>query len=366
MRIILLHISDISGHRSASLAIEKAVRHLFPQCQIRNLNAFHYVYPRAEKIINFSYLFLIQKLPFIWSHLYDNPFWIKRTRWIKEIIYQRSLSKLKQLFFDFKPEVVCCTQAFPCGIAANFKRVYKANFSLIAVLTDYVPHSYWVYDNVDYYIVPSEEVKQRLINKGISKLRIRVFGIPIEPRFSQEISKEEARKKLGLNPNQFTLLVMGGGQGLGPIKLIVENLLNLEFDLQIIVVCGTNIRLYDSLNKIKHQKSLLIFGYVNNIFELMSAADIAVTKPGGITTAEALAKGLPLIIVKPIPGQEENNTNFLISKAVAVKLSHPKDIAPIIEDFYLHPEELLRLSESARRISKPNAAWDIAQLLLGV
>jgi processive 1,2-diacylglycerol beta-glucosyltransferase len=367
-RILLMHISNISGHRSASLAIEKAIKLEYPQTQTLTLNAFNYIHPRAERIINFFYMLTIQRLPFIWAYLYDNPYWVRKTQGLKQTIHYFDLPKLEILFNDFCPDVVVSTQAFPCGLVADFKRIKALNLPLVAVLTDFVPHSYWIYDTIDYYIAPSDEVRQRLIQKGISPNRVKPLGIPIEPKFNHNLNKSEIRKKLNLEDNLFTILIMGGGQGLGPIKNIVKILENLKFDLQEIVVCGANKHIYRWLKKrLKgYKKMILLLGYSQNIEELMSAADLIITKPGGVTCAEALSKGLPMLIISPIPGQEANNTSYLVKQGAAIKIDKAEDLIDVISDFYNHREKLKELSNAASRISKPNAARDVAQLLLQV
>lgn len=364
-RILLLHISNISGHCSASLAIEKAIKAKLPLTKTLSLNAFNYVYPRGEKIINFLYMLTIQRLPFIWAHLYDNPYWVRKSRGIKKLVHFFNLPKLETLFNDFRPDAVVSTQAFPCGMVADFKLSKKTNLPLMAVLTDFVPHSYWIYDAIDYYIAPSQEVKQRLIDKGVNQERIKTFGIPIDPKFNQNLNKIEIRKNLNLGVDSFTILIMGGGQGLGPIKTIVKALENLTFNLQEIVVCGTNERVYRWLKKRlrSYKKRIFLFGYVDNIDELMSAADLILTKPGGVTCAEALSKGLPMLIISPIPGQETNNTFYLTSQGAAIEVDKPEDLVAIINDLYNHRDKINQLSNAAQRISKPDSANNIAQLL---
>jgi processive 1,2-diacylglycerol beta-glucosyltransferase len=363
-----MHISDISGHRSASLAIEKAIKLKSPQTQTLAINAFNYVHPKGERLVNSFYMLMIQRLPFIWAHLYDNPYWMKKTRGLKERIHYFNLPKLGALFNDFRPDVVATTQAFPCGMVADFKRFNKLNLSLVGVLTDFVPHSYWIYDNVDYYIVPSGEVKQRLTKKGVSPNRIKALGIPFDPKFNQNLNKFEIRKRLKLENNLFTILIMGGGQGIGSIKSVVKTLENLKFDLQEIVVCGTNKRVYSWLKRrLKgYKKKILLFAYAQNIEELMSVADIIITKPGGVTCAEALSRGLPMLIISPIPGQEASNTSYLVAQGAGIKIDKPRELIDIINALYNHPKRLKELSSAALRISKPNAASDIAQLLLGL
>lgn len=367
-RIILMYISEVSGHHSATLAIEKALKILSPATEILNINAFNYTNPISEKIINQLYMGVIKRTPKLWEYLYDNPKVIKKIESLKESVHKYNTPKLKNLFDEFRPDAVVCTQAFPCGMTADFKRAYNSRLPLVAVLTDYVPHSYWIYADVDYYIVPSDEVYLRLQKKGVEPAKIKIFGIPFDPKFNQEAPRQEILRKLNLREGVFTILLMGGGQGLGPIKKIVKSLEKVNGPLREIIVTGTNKKLYNSLNNRlkKYKKNILVFGYVDNISELMSVSDAIITKPGGVTTAEALAKGLPMIIAKPIPGQEANNAAYLTKKKAAIKIDEPEEVCSVIEDLLNEPGRLKELKASVKAISKPDAAIDIARLLLNI
>src|SRR4030042_5622343 len=160
-RIILMYISETSGHHSATLAIEKAIKALAPNTEIMNINAFNYTNPISEKIVNRLYMGVIKRTPKLWDYLYDNPRVVKKIENIKETIHKFNSPKLKKLFDKFNPDVVLSTQAFPCGMVADFKKTYGSDIPLIAVLTDYIPHSYWIYDMVNYYVTPSQEVTLR-------------------------------------------------------------------------------------------------------------------------------------------------------------------------------------------------------------
>ena len=365
-RIILMYISEISGHHSATLAIEKAIGILSPHAEILNINAFSYTNPISEKIVNRLYMGVIKRAPKIWDYLYDNPGVVKNIERLKEAVHKFNSPKLKMLFDRFKPDAVLCTQAFPCGMVADFKKTYDSAIPLIAALTDYVPHSYWIYDKVNYYIAPSEEVTHRLMKKGVAHHKIKTLGIPFDTGFNETQDTVKVLQKFKLELGLPTVLIMGGGQGLGPIKTIVRSLEKVKKEIQEIIVCGTNKKLYKSLKRKikKYKKKILLFRYVHNINELMSIADIIITKPGGVTTAEVLAKNIPMIIVKPLPGQETNNTAYLTAKGAAVKVDKPKDTYLVVEDLLADASKLRRMSESANRIAKPGASLDIAKLLL--
>lgn len=366
-RILLMYITEVSGHHRATLAIEKAIKILSPETEILNINAFHYTNPISEKLVNKLYMSVIKRTPKIWDFLYDNQRIVKSVARLKNTINKFNSSKLKNIFERFKPDVVACSQAFPCGMVAAYKKKYHADLPLVAVLTDYVPHSFWIYDNVNYYIAPSDEITLRLMAKGVPLYKIKAFGIPFDFQFNEDIDKDLVRKSLGFDDTP-TLLIMGGGHGLGPIRWIMESLEKIPLDLQEIVVTGANKKLYSLLSKnlTRFKKRIRLFSYANNVNELMGISDIIITKPGGITTAEALAKRLPMIIVNPLPGQEANNTIYLTEKGAAIKIENTRDINFVVEDLLTSPDKLKIMRESADRINKINSSTDIAKLLLSL
>ena len=361
-----MYISEVSGHRSAAMAIEKALKTLSGETEIMSINAFGYTNPIAERIINHIYMGVIQKMPKIWDFLYDNQAIIKRVEKIKHAINKANSTKLKKLFDQFNPDVIVCTQAFPCGMVADFKKAYNSKINLVAVLTDYIPHSYWIYDQINHYISPSDEVTLRLVEKGVSLDKIKTLGIPFDHKFTKEVNRKVARDKLNLELDLPTILIMGGGHGLGPLESVIDSLDKSKSKFQEIIVTGINKKLYTTLRKkiSKSSKKIVLLGFVDNINELMSISDLIITKPGGITTAEALVKKLPMIIIKPIPGQEANNTAYLMQKGAAVKVDNPKDINLVVEELLNSPEKLEKMRQAAHGISKPNSSLDIARLIL--
>lgn len=367
-RIILMYISEVSGHRSATQAIEKAIKELRPNTEILNINAFNYTNPISEKVINRIYMEVIKHTPKLWDYLYDNPGVVKGLEKIKQHVHKSNSPKLKKLFDSFNPDLVVCTQAFPCGMVADYKKTYKVNLPLVAVLTDYIPHSYWVYDLVDYYITPSEDVSARLEKKGVAAGKIRSYGIPFDHKFNQKMDIGSIFGKLKIKSQKPVVLIMGGGQGLGPVKTIVKSLEKSKHGICELIVTGTNKKLFNSLKrKIKHYKQEIhLFGFIQNIHELMRISTLILSKPGGVTTAEVLSMGLPMVIVKPIPGQEINNTNFLTHKGAAIKIDDPKEVHQIIDGLLENKNKLEQLKSAALKIAKPEASMDIAKLLLSL
>ncbi len=368
-RILLMYISEDSGHHCASLAIEKAIRQLSPAAETLNINGFNYTNPILEKVINRAYMSVLKRKPEIWEYLYNNPRVLEKTRALRSLIHNLNSPKLKVLIDDFKPDAVVCTQAFPCGMVADHKKTCGLNLPLVGVLTDYAPHSYWIYDNVDYYAVPSEETGKKLIENGVDSRKIKPFGIPLDLNFKEPVERSAFARSLGLDPFKPIVLIMGGTQGLGPIKELVLSLNGLSLQsMQIVVVCGTKRRLYRWLYKRAKgfKKKTLVYGFTHNISSLMTIASVIVTKAGGITTAEALAKGLPMVILNPLPGQEAMNTAYLLREKAAVAAENIRACAIILEELLCNEAKLHSMSFNAKRCSRPESALDIANLVIGL
>ena len=365
-RVLLMYISQVSGHRQSAVAIQKSLKSLNPDCTIMSINGFGYTYPIIEKIVNTAYMGVIKRAPQIWEYLYDNPKVIKASEKFKQNIHKSSHKKLQPLIDDFKPDAIICTQAFPCGMVADYKQTHHLPLMVIGVLTDFAPHLYWLHPGVDFYIVPSEEAKERFVKEGVSPDKIKVFGIPIRQKFSEKLDHAGLIRKLGLAQDIPTILIMGGGQGLGPMKEAVKSLMRLARPLQMIVIAGTNVKLVHWLKKMqrKTKKKIIFYDYANNVDELMEVSTLIVSKPGGMTTSECLAKGLPMVIVDPIPGQEERNAQFLITSGIAVRVDDKRQIGRTIDGLLNDQIKLRAMRQAAFKHGKPMAAENIARFVL--
>jgi processive 1,2-diacylglycerol beta-glucosyltransferase len=372
-RILLMYITKVSGHRQATMAVQRALKQIDPNIEAPTVNGFGYTYPRLERVVNRAYMSVIKTTPKVWDYLYDNPNIVKKSKRIKDFLHKTSHEKIGDLIKKYRPDTVICTQAFPCGMVADYKRAHNAGFQVVGVLTDYAPHSFWINDGVDYYIVPSNEAKERFVTKGVKSDAIKVYGIPIRSKFSVQLDKQPIMDRLGLDKEVPVVLVMGGGQGLGPIKAVVKSLMKFEMPLQLIVLTGVNKKLLKWLGKQRDKKrkrhsaknkKLIFYEYANNVDELMEVSTLIVTKPGGMTTSECLAKGLPMVIVNPLPGQEMRNTDFLLKKGIAIRIDKTADIGEEIELLLKSPDKIADMRKAAYAEAHPHAALDIARLIL--
>lgn len=367
-KIILFYISEHSGHHQASIAIEKAILAKNPECKVLNINAFKFTNPIMEKIIHKAYMGVIKKRPQIWNYLYDNPVVLKKTDRIRKIVNSAASKKIDKLIKQFDPDSIACTQAFPCGVVANYKKQNNSKIPLIGILTDYAPHSFWIYDEVDAYIVPSVEIKNEFIKKGIPLRKIMTLGTPIDPLFTEPLNKESIFKKFGLSQKKPVILIMGGTHGIGPDEKLIKELDGSKKDFQIIVITGVNKKLFKKIKGMepKLKKKIVLFGFTDNVYELMEISDLIITKPGGLTTAEALAKSLPIIILNPLPGQETLNTNMLLEKGMALKAPDENGAVRLAEELIDDPDRIRKMREAMKADSKPHSTSHIADFLLKI
>lgn len=282
------------------------------------------------------------------------------TREIRDLLNLISLPKMRSLLKTHNPQALVCTQAVPCSVFAAEKRRGKLHIPLIAVITDFAIHAYWVHPEVDLYCVASEEAKRYLIQQGLSAAKIAVTGIPISPAFLRRVPQAQARAAFDLEPDRPTVLVMGGSQGMGPLEETVDALRPLS--LQCLIAAGVNRKLFRGFQKRYHRdRRVRVFGYTKHVNTLMDASDLLITKPGGLTSSEALAKGLPMIITNPIPGQEERNARYLLKHGVAEQADEPEEIANLAQMLFHHPTKLRRMAEKTKEIATPYAAMEVAR-----
>ncbi|MBI1992415.1 MAG: glycosyltransferase [Candidatus Omnitrophica bacterium] len=363
-RFVLMHITTSSGHHRASCAIEHTLKGLDPRAQIVSVDAFQYTSRFVRWAISRSYLSIIRHQPDVWEYLYDNPSVHRRVQYLRVLLHRYQAGKLQRLLETVRPEAIACTQAYPCGMVADFKKHHNLSVPLVGVLTDYAPHLYWFHETVDAYVVPSEQVKQRFVTRGVDPSRIKVLGIPIDRKFLEANDREAAAREFGLDPAHPIILIMGGGSGFGQIRDIVLSLDILPYPCHLVVVAGTNRSLRAWLQGQRFRHRVVSLGYTDDIPKLMDIATLLVSKPGGLTTSEALAKQVPLVIVNPIPGQEAYNARFLLSHGAAVQAGSPETVRQTVRDLLDNPGRLAGLRRRNAELAHPNAAADIARLLI--
>ena len=368
-RVLYLYLTKHSGHYTAAVAVDEAVRRRDSRVESMLLDSFSHANPVLSKVTLKAYLAALKTAPEIWEWMYDNAEFKERTAKIRELLNRGNSRKLQKILTSFRPDIVVCTQAFACGVLASWKRATgNRRPALVGVLTDFVAHRYWAHDQVDLYIAPNNATKETLVSQGVPAERVKVTGIPVNHRYLHPAQKDAVYESLGLKPGLPLILLMGGSLGLGPMKSVIRKLDKLPQPFYIIAITGKNEELKERLErkgqKLRHPTK--IFGFVENVQDLMDAAEMVVTKPGGITTAECLVKRLPMIIINPIPGQEAKNTEYLLSHRVAVQAEDANDVRLFVDEFLRNPEKLRQMREAAAALGRPHAADDASREILSL
>ncbi|NLB65269.1 MAG: hypothetical protein GX803_02215 [Lentisphaerae bacterium] len=363
-RILICYLVRNSGHHAAARAIEAEILRLNPLAETRCLDLLETTHPTWSAIVQYAYMSTIRRTPELWEALYDN-FWfdLLTRRYIRPLVQRGNSLKLRILMDAFQPHAIVCTQAHPFAVLSAYARRQGAPLPIWGVVTDYLPHRFWHVPpaaNIR-YVVPNETALQRLMILGTPAANIQVAGIPIQADPVAERLPTLTRF------NEPRILVMGGSRGLGARYATIRQLDNAKADFTIDVVTGTNQRLRKKLLTSRHKfrHPLRIRGYVRNAMALMHRASLILGKPGGLTSAEAMAVGAPMMIIRPLPGQERGNTEHLMRNGAAIHLNRDADLPAAVDSLLAKPALLRRMGERALAIGKPHAARDIAVAVLG-
>lgn len=367
---VILSVSAGSGHMRAAAAIRSALLEEDPGCEVTILDTFKYTSPLLEKLILGAYMEILKHTPAIYGYLYSRsekgqPLSGYAKTEFNKLLSKFSAARLTEFISLHKPGAVICTHPFPLGVMSAILPRGELRCFTVGSITDFIIHPYWVFPEVDLYLVGADHLARDLTGFGIPAERVHATGIPIDPVFTSPVDREGVLAGCGLDPGQPTILVMGGGLGLGPLAESVKALGSLDEICQVIVVTGNNVQLRERIENMAPDlpNRLCVLGFVDNVHKLMAASDIMVSKAGGLSSAEALAAGLPLFILDPLPGQEERNSQFLTSVGAAMEVAGVGDLVEKILLCLRHPARLKEMSLAASRIGRPDAARNAARLI---
>ncbi|ANB61190.1 MGDG synthase family glycosyltransferase [Anoxybacteroides amylolyticum] len=351
-KVLILSEAIGSGHTKAAEALVQGISYLAPSIQTKILEVGQILHPLSTRLLLNTYLKIIARSPSLWGKMYRYKQSKPLSDWEKFLIYQLFHRQIEVLLEQENPDCIICTHPFTSSSASRLKR-RGYRFTLCSVITDFHVHGAWVHREVDVYLVSSEEVQRQLVRMGVSKNRIVVTGLPIRSNFWTKKNKQEMRKKLKLK-NIPTVIIMGGGLGLGGIQQLAYSLLKWKEKIQVIICTGFNETLRTELLRevMFHHPHFHILEFVHHIDEWMEAADLLITKSGGLTCFEALSTGLPMCIYQPIPGHEEKNCDFLINNHLAIKIEDMNHMDVLIEKLLFSPQELEFLHNQIRQFQQ--------------
>jgi len=365
-RVLIMSAGAGTGHIRAAKALELSFAADGRVAEVVNNDALQYTNKLFRDFYSSFYTSLVRSAPnFLgwWYKTSDEPWHTDRMR---HMIDRLNTKPLVRFIREFDPDITVCTHFMPAGIISHLIATQQLQARLSIVVTDFDFHAMWLSRSFHRYFVAIDETKAHLEMLGIPNERITVSGIPIDPVFQQPVNRVEERLRLGLNPEKPVLLLSAGALGVGPTEYMVERMLNLNSDAQTVVVCGRNDELKQRIVQLVDNRSarFKVLGYTDEMHKLMKTADIFIGKPGGITTSEAIACGLPMCVVSPIPGQEERNSDHLLEEGIAVKCNDLTTLPFKLERLLEDPDRLARMKFNALRFAKPNASATIVDTLL--
>ena len=368
-RVLILSASAGAGHLRAAEAVEKAMVQLGAAREIRNLDTLQYTSKLFRKLYTQAYLEVVDRAPDVYGWLYDHfdkPWKNERRRLALEKFNARAFVKMIE---EYDPDMTVCTYYLPAEIISWLREKRRLRTRQAIVITDFDVHAMWLCRHYEHYFVALDETRAHLLELGVPADKVTVSGIPIDPVFAEHKDKLQMRRKLGLAPELPTILASAGGFGVGPIEKLIQALARMRHRVQAVIICGRNADLKKRVEKqIAGLPSdccvrLMPIGFTTEMDSYMSASDIVLGKPGGLTTSEALAKGLAMVIVNPIRGQEERNADHLLEEGVALRCNNLPVLAYKIDRLLDDPGKLAAMQANATRLARPRAALELVQTL---
>ena len=365
MNILILSASTGGGHMRASKAIEGYMTQQNKDINVKIVDSLLYISPILNKTVTGGYVYLATKTPKLYGKLYDLT--NKDHKFANFVTRLNNIfaNKLLPLIDEFRPDIIITTHPFPTEMVSRLKSKKEINIPLICIMTDYAPHKAWISDKVDAYIVANDDMVTKMIAEGVDSRCIYPYGIPVDEVFFEEKEKQLVIEELGLDKNLPTILMMAGSFGVSNVFDVYENIIDIDLDFQIILVTGRNQKLYNHFEEVigDTTKNTKLIYFTEEINKFMQASDIIITKPGGLTVTEALACNIPMAVFNAIPGQEEENADFLLKHNMAVRISDGNSCRAAIVELLKDSEKLEDMKEACKSFDKNDSTKNIFLLI---
>lgn len=369
-RILVLSAAVGAGHLRAAQAVELALRQVAPDATVKNVDVLTLTNATFRGLYGKAYLDLVNKAPHVLGYVYDlmdrpRRAGSRRDR-LRLALEKLNLLKLCDLLECAQYDAIVNTHFLPGEIIAHLRRRRRITTPQMTVTTDFETHRLWVNQPCELYTTATTEGAAYLEHWGVPADATTVTGIPIHPVFAQDKGADECRRRHGLATDRPVVLQLAGGFGVGPIEAICAGLLRVETPVQVVVVAGRNEAVRRRLSGLAapSRHRLTVLGFTDQMDELMAAADVVVSKPGGLSSSEALARGCAMVIVNPIPGQESRNSDYLLERGAAIKINNIATLPMKVSELLADPGRLAELKKNAGTIARPRAAFDVAELAI--
>ncbi len=370
-KILIFYGSYGGGHLAAAKSIKKYLEETYNDVELQMVDCIEYINKFINKVSTEAYKQMAKNAPWMWEMVYNHSqdgFLAKITTTSNKLMSR----KLNTLLQDFNPDLIISTHPFGNQMCAILKRSGKIKCKIATTLTDFKLHNQWLYlsEYIDYFFVSNIKMKEAMIEKNIDENKIFVTGIPVSNRFLQEFDKEKIFKDFELDSAKHTVLFFAGGEyGLGrdTTYMTLKALIRLFKDIQVIAIAGRNKKMQKKFSKLiedtNSKDRIKLLSYTDKVPELMNIANIVITKPGGLTITESLVSHLPIIIINPIPGQEEENAEFLVEHGAAIWIQKKDNIARKLKTLSRNPADVENMIQKSIELARPNSTKEICDLL---
>ena len=337
-----------------------------PGAHTRIEDSYEYAALVVSGVVSNGYLRMVKTIPQMYRYIYDRAERATEVGRVRAWAQRFTAENLRPLMQRERPDAVVCTHAFPCGAMAEYKRRYSDAPPVVAIVTDFAVHGFWIHRNIDRYVVSTEAMRGMLLARRVRARAIFTTGIPVRPEFARRSESPTAlRERLDLPQDRAVVLLMGGGLGIAPLERMLRELNAVRAPIAAVVLAGRNARVERRLMQTAETVGYPVraLRFVDNVYDYMHAADVLVTKPGGLSSAEALVAGVPLVLSKPLPGQEERNARVLVDGGAAVAAEKPRQLPDAVATVLSSPALRERMQNAARGLAHPDAAQAAASMI---
>jgi processive 1,2-diacylglycerol beta-glucosyltransferase len=369
-RLLILHASVGTGHQRAAEALAEAFARK-QAGEVRVADALDYGSELFRRAYSRSYIDMSEGSPLLWRWFYEGtdtsaPEWIELTNRLRSLVERLGITRLERLVRTFAPEAIVCTHFLPVELLLRLKRQGRLPQPLYCIVTDFFAHAFWVTPGIDGYFVGSEMTRDLLAARGVTPSIIRVSGIPIDPAIAEQKGLVEMRARHGFAVDEPLVALFGGGLNVQRVRSIAEGMLASDMYGTLAIVAGRNESLIDALDGLADAPSmrLRVLGFIDYVDDLVAASDLVISKAGGLIVSEVLARGTPMLLIDPIPGQEEWNADYVVSAGAGVQLRMAESVPNTVRQLLAHRDRLAVLRAAAQEAGRPRAALDIAEQVL--
>ncbi|MCM3727919.1 glycosyltransferase [Neobacillus cucumis] len=366
-KVLILTGNYGDGHIQVAQALHDAIQIRYPALEPVIFDFMEWVHPYSNQFSRFIYLQGVKKFPQVYGFIYQKTRKVNKLSNVMKTLLSTGVGRMLKLIEEVQPKVVVSTFPLAAAVMSKLKSLGLTDIPTVTTITDHTDHSCWIYPFTDHYIVGSTIVRDSLIKLGVEENRISNTGIPIRQQFSQSFQREEIIEKYGLDPHIPTILVMGGGCGMiGEGNSTLQEIDALPNPIQLIIVCGHNdklrMQLQEKLKDSKHRIHLT--GYIHYVHEIMAISDLMITKPGGVTTFEGIAMELPMLLYKPIPGQEQDNAKFLVRSGVALQAETGRDLLDHLSKILSNKNLLQQMRDNSKQFHPKESAFASVEVIM--